>query len=164
DSSLRVVAVPWPEGVEGSLRRGLAELDSAHGKLARDDDLEDDLHHVRARLTPEEDERLSWLGARAARAATDAFLAARPGDLEAARAVESAFNDATVPERTLGEVLSIGVAAYAKAGYPDEWRLHHQGGTIAYRGREILATPNEPERVERGMAFAWNPSVTGAKV
>ena len=83
---------------------------------------------------------------------------------EAARAVESAFNDATVPERTLGEVLSIGVAAYAKAGYPDEWRLHHQGGTIAYRGREILATPNEPERVERGMAFAWNPSVTGAKV
>jgi antitoxin VapB len=241
-TGLRVEEVPWPEGVEGGLRAGAAEMD--RGRIARDGDLEIDLRHLRSRLSPEEEERLIWLGARAARAVTDAFLAARRGDLEtvvgervtlelasdavstpvlliasderipryrhpipkpkpventlllvlcaewrglwvaltrqgalagryddesrhrfdASRAVENAMHEATVPGRTLGDILATGIAAYAAAGYPGEWRLHHQGGTIAYRGREVLATPGETERADPGMAFAWNPSITGAKV
>jgi Xaa-Pro aminopeptidase len=240
-AGLRVEGVPWPTGVEGRLRE-LAER--SRGRVARDADLETELRHVRPRLTPEEEERLIWLGARAARAVTDAFLAARPGELEtvigermtldlasdaiatpvlliasderipryrhpipkpkpvqrtlllvlcaewrglwvaltrqgalvgryeedtrrrfeASRAVEHAMHEATAPGRTLGDVLEVGIAAYAKAGYADEWRLHHQGGTIGYRGRETLATPGEREPIDPGMAFAWNPSITGAKV
>jgi len=237
DTDLAVESVPWPDGLQTHLR-------DLSAPVAHDADIEAELRHVRARLTAEEEERLVWLGARAARAVTDAFLATRPGDLEtvvaermalrladdgvnapvllvasderiaryrhplpkpkrvertlllvlcaewrglyaaltrqgalrgsfdadtrrrfaAARQIEVAFNDATIPGRTLGEVFAIGIEAYRTAGYADEWRLHHQGGTIAYRGREILGTPDEREGVDPGMAFAWNPSLTGAKV
>jgi len=82
----------------------------------------------------------------------------------AARGVEQAIHGATRIGRTLGETLADGIAAYASQGYAEEWRLHHQGGTIAYRGREIVATREETALVEAGAAFAWNPSITGAKV
>ncbi|OLC52513.1 MAG: hypothetical protein AUH85_16990 [Chloroflexi bacterium 13_1_40CM_4_68_4] len=236
-ANLAIEAAPWPDGLQPLLR----ELPAP---VAHDADIEPELRHVRARLTAEEEERLIWLGARAARAVTEVFVATRRGDLEtviaermalrladdgvnapvllvasderiaryrhpipkpkrveralllvlcaewrglyvaltrqgmlsgrveeetrkrfaASRQIEIAFNDATVPGRTLGEVFELGIEAYKRSGYPDEWRLHHQGGTIGYRGREILATPNERERVDPGMAFAWNPSVTGVKV
>lgn len=78
--------------------------------------------------------------------------------------VQAALHEATRPGATLGEVLAAGQDAYARGGYPDEWRLHHQGGTIAYRGRERVAKPGDTTRIEEGMAFAWNPSITGAKV
>lgn len=92
-----------------------------------------------------------------------------PGDdlrarIAAVREVQAALHEATRPGATLGEVFAAGQAAYARAGYPDEWQLHHQGGTIAYRGRERVAKPGDPTRIEDGMAFAWNPSITGAKV
>jgi Xaa-Pro aminopeptidase len=77
--------------------------------------------------------------------------------------VERAFHEATVAGATLGDVFAAGQAAYAEAGFPDEWRDHHQGGTIAYQGRESIATPGNPTRLEPGMAFAWNPSIAGAK-
>ena len=237
DTGLRVDAVPWHEGIEPHLH-GLP------APLARDDDLEPALRRVRARLTVAEEERLTWLGARAASGVTEAFTSARPGELEsvigeriaqalardgiaapvllvasderiasyrhpipkpkaveralllvlcaewrglyvaltrqgslagafdgetrrrfaAARSVEAAMHDASTAGRTLGEILDVAIAAYARSGYPDEWRLHHQGGTIGYRGRETFATPNETEVVSTGMALAWNPSVTGAKV
>jgi Xaa-Pro aminopeptidase len=77
--------------------------------------------------------------------------------------VERAMIDATTPGATLGDVVRAAQAAYAKAGYPDEWRDHHQGGTIAYNGREVVATPGDATVIEPGMAFAWNPSIAGAK-
>ena len=33
-----------------------------------------------------------------------------------------------------------------------------------YEPREFLATPGSQEIVTEGQAFAWNPSITGAKV
>jgi Xaa-Pro dipeptidase len=83
--------------------------------------------------------------------------------IAATRDVERALHEATRPGATLGEVLAAGQAAYAAAGVPDEWQRHHQGGTIGYQGRERVAVPNDPTPVEAGMAFAWNPSITGAK-
>ena len=91
----------------------------------------------------------------------DADIVAR---MDATRAVERAMHEATVPGATLGDVLRATQRAYAQAGYPDEWRDHHQGGTIAYQGRESIAVPDSPIRIEAGMAFAWNPSIAGAKV
>ena len=84
--------------------------------------------------------------------------------MDATRAVERAMHEATVPGATLNDVLRAAQRAYADAGFPEEWRDHHQGGTIAYQGRESIAIPDSPVRIEAGMAFAWNPSIAGAKV
>jgi Xaa-Pro dipeptidase len=70
---------------------------------------------------------------------------------------------ATRPGQTLGGVFAATQSAYAAAGYPEEWRLHHQGGIIGYQGRERIAVPDDPTVIAEGMAFAWNPSITGAK-
>jgi Xaa-Pro dipeptidase len=83
--------------------------------------------------------------------------------IEATRAVEQAMHEATVPGATLGAVLDATRAAYERSGFPEEWRLHHQGGLIGYQARERVATPGDPTAIEADMAFAWNPSITGAK-
>jgi antitoxin VapB len=77
--------------------------------------------------------------------------------------VDAALLDATRPGRTLGEVFRAAQAAYAEAGYPDEWRRHHQGGLAGYEPREVIATPESRLAVSLGQAYAWNPSITGAK-
>jgi Xaa-Pro dipeptidase len=90
----------------------------------------------------------------------DADLARR---IEAVGAVQAAMHAATRPGATMGDVVGAGQAAYAAAGYADEWRDHHQGGTIGYQSRERVAVPGDPTVIEPGMAFAWNPSIAGAK-
>ena len=82
---------------------------------------------------------------------------------EALAQVDAAFIAATQPGQTLGGVLAAGVAAYAEAGYPDEWHLHHQGGPAAYEAREYLARPDSPEVVQANQVYGWNPSITGTK-
>lgn len=71
--------------------------------------------------------------------------------------------EATVPGRTLADAFVSCTGFYADAGFPDEWRLHHQGGMTGYGSREVIATPSTEDQIEVGQAFAWNPSVTGAK-
>lgn len=71
--------------------------------------------------------------------------------------------EATVAGRTVGDAFADCRRFYADAGYPDEWQLHHQGGVAGYRSREVIATPDDPTEIRTGMAFAWNPSITGAK-
>lgn len=83
--------------------------------------------------------------------------------IEATRAIEMAMHGATVPGATLGAVLDAALAAYDRSGFPEEWRLHHQGGLIGYQARERVATPGDPTVIQAHMAFAWNPSISGAK-
>src|ERR687897_2318927 len=71
--------------------------------------------------------------------------------------------EATRPGRTLADAFADCRRFYAEAGYPDEWKLHHQGGMTGYGSREVIATPDTHDRIESGQAFAWNPSITGAK-
>ena len=82
---------------------------------------------------------------------------------EAAAFVLDAMDQATRPGATLGEVLAAAEAAYREAGFADECGLHHQGGSIGYQSRERIAVPGDATPIEPGMAFAWNPSITGAK-
>jgi antitoxin VapB len=49
------------------------------------------------------------------------------------------------------------------AGFPDEWRLHHQGGLAGYLPREIVATPETQDEVSVGQVYACNPSIAGTK-
>jgi Xaa-Pro dipeptidase len=247
---IEVVPLPWEDPgaiareIAGRVGVGLADDRTvAGGEIADDASLEDDLRHLRSRLSDAELERLAAIGAEAARAMTDVFEPARPGETDAVVAarlatalaaggmaapvllaasderivryrhpipkpkqierslmlvvvaergglhaavtrmgwlrgrpddetvaryracarIDAALREATVPGRSLSEILAAGVAAYAAAGYPDEWRLHHQGGTIGYAPRETIATPTASEIAEGGMAFAFNPSITGAK-
>ena len=71
--------------------------------------------------------------------------------------------EATRPGRTLADAFEDCKSFYAEAGFPDEWRLHHQGGMAGYAAREVIATPETRQEIQVGQAFAWNPSVTGAK-
>jgi Xaa-Pro aminopeptidase len=81
----------------------------------------------------------------------------------AAARVEAAFRAATTPGNDLGAVFAAGAAAYAAEGYPEEWRLHHQGGPTGYQARDALVRPDSPGQVLPGQAFAWNPTVDGTK-
>lgn len=78
--------------------------------------------------------------------------------------VLEAMRAATRPGATLDEVLRAARQAYEASGFGDEWRLHHQGGTIGYAPRERIATPGDRTELRAGMAVAWNPSVTGTKL
>jgi Xaa-Pro aminopeptidase len=82
----------------------------------------------------------------------------------AAASVHDAMVAASVPGATLGAVIEAAQNAYAEAGFPDEWRLHHQGGLLGYRPRERIAVPQDPTVLAEHMAVAWNPSITGTKV
>ena len=69
----------------------------------------------------------------------------------------------TRPGKTLGDMYALAEQAYREAGYPAAIEEHHQGGSIAYLPREVLAQPNETAVIAAHQAFAWNPSVRGAK-
>ncbi len=83
--------------------------------------------------------------------------------MEATARIDATFLAATRPGQTLGQVFKRAQDAYAETGFADEWQLHHQGGVTAYEPREYLGTPNSGDVVAVGNAFAWNPSITGAK-
>ena len=77
--------------------------------------------------------------------------------------VDAALNLSTTVGATLGDIFAVGQKAYADAGFPDEWRLHHQGGSIGYAPRDVVARPGKTQPVLANQAFAWNPSITGTK-
>ena len=56
-----------------------------------------------------------------------------------------------------------GVAAFAQAGYPDEWRNHHQGGAVGYGPREYRAGEGRIEDIYPNQMFGWNPTLQGTK-
>jgi Xaa-Pro dipeptidase len=77
--------------------------------------------------------------------------------------VDAAVNFATRPGRTLGQVFEDLTRAYAENGHPDQWKLHHQGGSTGYNPRDRIGTPGNDIPVYDNQAFAWNPSITGTK-
>ncbi|WP_267643464.1 M24 family metallopeptidase [Haloarchaeobius amylolyticus] len=64
---------------------------------------------------------------------------------------------------TAGDVFAAIQRAYESVGYPGEWRNHHQGGAAGFAGREWIATPDSEDPVLLPQAYAWNPTVQGAK-
>jgi Xaa-Pro aminopeptidase len=84
--------------------------------------------------------------------------------IEATMQVNAALIGNTCPGRTLGKVFREGKTAYTRAGFPNEWQQHHQGGVVGYEPREYLGMPGSVDKVSIGQALAWNPSIAGAKV
>jgi Xaa-Pro dipeptidase len=71
--------------------------------------------------------------------------------------------EATRKGRTLAQAFEDCRRFYAEAGFPEGWRDHHQGGMTGYASREIIATPGAQQEIKEAQAFAWNPSLVGAK-
>jgi antitoxin VapB len=65
--------------------------------------------------------------------------------------------------RTLGDQFALAERAYADAGHPEAIHEHHQGGSIGYLSREVLASPGNGTPIRPWQAFAWNPSLRGSK-
>lgn len=61
------------------------------------------------------------------------------------------------------EVLQKGIDVYREKGYLEEWKLHHQGGSIGYTGRDYRTNLKTPDIIQENQAFTWNPSLTGTK-
>lgn len=82
---------------------------------------------------------------------------------QACALVDACFCLETKPGARVPTIFARAVQTYASTGYPNEWRLHHQGGACGYAGRDYKATPDTDEVVLENQAFAWNPSITGTK-
>ncbi|WP_026370859.1 M24 family metallopeptidase [Kallotenue papyrolyticum] len=70
---------------------------------------------------------------------------------------------ATRPGARFADIFATIREAYRQVGFADEWRNHHQGGPCSYASRDEIVTPASQGRVQAPQAFAWNPSVPGAK-
>ncbi|MFH1825361.1 MAG: M24 family metallopeptidase [Candidatus Firestonebacteria bacterium] len=77
--------------------------------------------------------------------------------------VDAAFNLNTIVGANVGEIFKKALSIYKQTGFEDEWRLHHQGGSTGYAGRDYKATSENNEVVLVNQGFAWNPSITGTK-
>lgn len=82
---------------------------------------------------------------------------------EAVCTVDAAMILASIPGNTLGSVLQTGIDTYKEQGYPDEWKLHHQGGITGYQGRTAKGLPDSTQMILENQAVAWNPSIAGTK-
>lgn len=78
--------------------------------------------------------------------------------------VDVAFIHNSVPGNTLDQVLQFGAEEYAAQGYPGEWKLHYQGGSIGYGLRDIEASELTKDVIRPGWCFAWNPTIKGTKI
>jgi antitoxin VapB len=84
--------------------------------------------------------------------------------LEKTARINAEYEAATVPGKSCAEIFEQCKQWYADAGYPGEWEKHHQGGAIGYDDRDYVIYPGIKETVQASQAFAWNPTITGAKV
>ena len=77
--------------------------------------------------------------------------------------IDCVFMAGTKPGAAAKQVLQRGLDAYREKGFPEEWKLHHQGGSIGYTGRDYRTNFNTPDIVQENQAFTWNPSLRGTK-
>jgi len=83
--------------------------------------------------------------------------------LRAVAKIDASFIANTRPAKKIADIFLEGIRAYGEVGYPGEWKLHHQGGATGYEARDYIATSKINEVVQPNQAFAWNPSIRGAK-
>jgi Xaa-Pro dipeptidase len=89
--------------------------------------------------------------------------AALAANFEKAAAINAALLHSTRTGATSAALYAVAASGYADAGFPDEITHHHQGGPCGYLERDWVATPAGAQTVDPVQAFAWNPSLQGAK-
>ena len=78
--------------------------------------------------------------------------------------IEAAGLAACRPGVPLSDVYAVLEQAYARHGFADGIRRHHQGGICGYLSRELVATPATGLPLAARMAVAFNPSLPGIKL
>jgi antitoxin VapB len=84
--------------------------------------------------------------------------------IKATAEVNAHFEAATIPGKPVAEIFEACKSWYASVGFKGEWQKHHQGGAIGYNDREYCIYPGIKGTIQENQAFAWNPTITGAKV
>jgi Xaa-Pro dipeptidase len=91
-----------------------------------------------------------------------------PAELDAAfttaARIHSELLHASRPGATSAQIFAVAQKAYSSLGVAEEIELHHQGGACGYTERDWVITPAGEETVVAPQAFAYNPSLRGAKV
>lgn len=91
-----------------------------------------------------------------------------PGELryrlQAAAQVNARLQAASRPGARAADLYEQVKSFYAEAGFPGEWENHHQGGAIGYGERDWVISPGVDQVLQDVQAYAWNPTVQGAKV
>ncbi|HUY82794.1 MAG TPA: M24 family metallopeptidase [Acidobacteriaceae bacterium] len=82
---------------------------------------------------------------------------------EAAARIHAAMLHATKDGAVSSEIFAATQRAYAEAGAAEEIERHHQGGACGYAERDWVIAPQGTQRVTAPQAFAYNPSLHGAK-
>jgi len=77
--------------------------------------------------------------------------------------IENIMADATKPGKDDLEIFELSKELYAKAGYPEMWRVHHQGGPQSYTNGFYLMNQDRHEVVRLNQCYGYNPSITGTK-
>jgi Xaa-Pro aminopeptidase len=77
--------------------------------------------------------------------------------------IDCVFMAATRPGVPAKDVLIQGIEAYRQKGFPEEWTLHHQGGSIGYSGRDYRTNFQTRDIIQDNQGFTWNPSIRGTK-
>lgn len=75
----------------------------------------------------------------------------------------AAMWSATRPGKTLGDVIDAARDTYGKIGFPNEWKLNHQGGMILGLERLYAVPPGDKTKIIPGMVLAWSPTLQGAR-
>ena len=84
--------------------------------------------------------------------------------IKATANVNAHYEAATVSGKPLADIFEECKKWYADVGFEGEWQKHHQGGAIGYNDREYCIYPGIEGTVQENQAFAWNPTITGAKI
>lgn len=64
--------------------------------------------------------------------------------------------DDIVPHRLAKEL-------YGQKGYPEMWKVHHQGGPQGYSNGYYLVTEERHGIIQKNQCYCYNPSITGTK-
>lgn len=84
--------------------------------------------------------------------------------LAACANVNACFENATVAGAKTADIFESCKEWYKANGFEGEWKMHHQGGATGYNDREYCIYPGINETIQENQAFAWNPTITGAKI
>ncbi len=77
--------------------------------------------------------------------------------------IENVMADATRPGVDDLEIFELSKKLYAEAGYPEMWKVHHQGGPQSYTNGFYLMNQDVHEKVRLNEVYGYNPSITGTK-
>jgi Xaa-Pro dipeptidase len=77
--------------------------------------------------------------------------------------IENAMAAATKPGVDEIVPYNIALKMYEEFGYPEMWKVHHQGGPQSYTNGFYLITPTTHNVVKLHQCYGFNPSITGTK-